>query len=104
MFIEFGLKQIFVDFFITVENLISIILKEVKTFKIGIDMKESLLILHNNNVIDNDMQVFLNQARLFRYRISHRYKEPSREELLEFIDSNSSKFNEVLEVAKEYIK
>ena len=30
IFIEFGLKQIFVDFFITVENLTSMILKELK--------------------------------------------------------------------------
>lgn len=39
IFIEFGLKQIFVDFFITVENLTSMILKELKKYKIGIDMK-----------------------------------------------------------------
>lgn len=33
IFIEFGLKQIFVDFFITVENLTSMILKELKKYK-----------------------------------------------------------------------
>ena len=44
IFIEFGLKQIFVDFFITVENLTSLILKELKQYKIGIDMKTSLAI------------------------------------------------------------
>ena len=50
IFIEFGLKQIFVDYFITVENLTSMILKELKKFKIGIDMKESLSILLQNNI------------------------------------------------------
>ncbi|MEG0133895.1 MAG: hypothetical protein RSA29_15775 [Clostridium sp.] len=37
IFIEFGLKQIFVDFLITVENLTSMILKEFKRFRIGIE-------------------------------------------------------------------
>ncbi|MBC2578815.1 HepT-like ribonuclease domain-containing protein [Clostridium sp. DJ247] len=104
IFIEFGLKQIFADFFITVENLTSMTLKELGEFKIGIDMKNSLLILNNNNIIDSDIYYFLNQARLLRNRIFHRYKQPSREELLEFIDSNIDKFNSVLELAKKYIK
>ena len=88
IFIEFGLKQIFVDFFITVENLTSMILKELKKYKIGIDMKASLIILVENKVIGEETYEFLNGARLLRNRISHRYKEPSREELLEFINDN----------------
>ncbi|GIM28808.1 hypothetical protein CPJCM30710_14740 [Clostridium polyendosporum] len=104
IFIEFGLKQIFVGFFITVESLTSIILKELKEFKIGIDMKDSLSILKNNGVINSEIHVFLNVARLLRNRISHRYKEPSREELLEFIENNNDNFFKVLELAKGYIK
>jgi uncharacterized protein YutE (UPF0331/DUF86 family) len=104
IFIEFGLKQIFVDFFITVEDLTSIILKEIKEFKIGIDMKVALGILKNKTVIGDDIYLFLNEARLLRNRISHRYKEPSRGELLEFINCNINNFNEVLEVAKKYLK
>ena len=76
IFIEFGLKQIFVDFFITVENLTSMILKELKKYKIGIDMKASLIILVENKVIGEETYEFLNGARLLRNRISHRYKEP----------------------------
>lgn len=82
IFIEFGLKQIFVNFFITVENLTSLILKELKKYKIGIDMKESLLILKYRKVIEEDTYEFLDEARLLRNRISHRYKEPSREQLI----------------------
>lgn len=104
IFIEFGLKQIFVDFFITAENLSSMILKELGEFKIGIDMKKSLLILNNNNIIDSELYSFLNQARLLKNRIFHRYKQPSRDELIKFIDSNIDKFNDVLELAKRYIK
>ena len=98
IFIEFGLKQIFVDFFITVENLTSMILKELKKYKIGIDMKASLII------IGEETYEFLNGARLLRNRISHRYKEPSREELLEFINDNINEFEKVLDIAKSYIK
>ena len=103
IFIEFGLKQIFVDFFITVENLTSMILKELKQYKIGIDMKASLLILKNNGVIDEDMLNFLNEQRLLRNRISHRYKEPSKKELLEFINENIKNFDKVLDIAKIYV-
>lgn len=104
LFIEFGLKQIFVDFFIVVENLVSILLKEHKVFKIGIDMKESLRILNKKDIIYEELYLFLNEARMLRNRISHRYKEPSREELIEFINNNIDKFEEVTEVAKKYIK
>lgn len=104
IFIEFGLKQIFVDFFITVENLTSMILKELKKYKIGIDMKASLIILVENKVIGEETYEFLNGARLLRNRISHRYKEQSREELLEFINDNINEFEKVLDIAKSYIK
>ena len=103
IFIEFGLKQIFVDYFITVENLTSMILKELKKYKIGIDMKASLMILLENDIINEEFYIFLNEARLIRNRISHRYKEPSREELLEFISDNINEFEKVLEVTKKYL-
>lgn len=78
IFIEFGLKQIFVGFFITVENFTSMVLKEFKKYRIGIDMKESLNILLVNKVLSEEEFVFLNEARLLTNRISHRYKEPSK--------------------------
>lgn len=104
IFIEFGLKHIFVDFFITVENLTSMILKELNQYKIGIDMKSSLLILKDNCIINNDAYYFLNEARLFRNRISHRYKEASRDELIEFIDMNLNKFDKIIDISKSYLK
>ncbi|MEG2935935.1 MAG: HepT-like ribonuclease domain-containing protein [Clostridium sp.] len=103
IFIEFGLKQIFVDFFITVENLTSMLLKEFKKFKIGIDMKESLKILLEKEVISEEEFIFLNEARLLRNRISHRYKEPSREELLSFISDNINCFDKMIEVARRFL-
>lgn len=101
-FIAFGLKQIFVDFFITVEDFTSMMLKELKQFKVGIDMRQGLEILKDNEVLDEALFTFLSKARLLRNRISHRYKEPSREELLEFIEENSLHFTNTLELIKKY--
>lgn len=103
IFIEFGLKQIFVDFFITIENLTSLILKEFKMYKIGIDMKESLIILKDKKIIEEDTYNFLDEARLLRNRISHRYKEPSREQLVEFVNKNLNIFDKVLNIAKSFL-
>lgn len=103
VFIEFGLKKIFMDFFITVEHLISMLLKENKKFKIGIDMKESLSILNRETLISEEIYLFLNEARLLRNRISHRYKEPTRAELIEFINGNIDKFDKVIVLAKKYL-
>lgn len=103
IFIEFGLKQIFVDFFITVESLTSMLLKEFKRYRIGIDMKESLNILVENKVLSEEEFVFLNEARLLRNRISHRYKEPSKEELLTFINMNTNYFDNIINIALGFL-
>lgn len=103
IFIEFGLKQIFVDFFITVENLTSMLLKEFKRYRIGIDMKESLNILLKNKVLSEEEFIFLNEARLLRNRISHRYKEPSKEELLTFINLNTNYFDNIVNIALGFL-
>jgi len=67
-------------------------------------MKTALGILKNKKIIGDDIYLFLNEARLLRTRISHRYKEPSRVELLEFVNCNINNFNEVLEIAKNYLR
>ena len=79
------------------------LLKEHKKFKIGIDMKQSLLILNKENVIYEELYLFLNEARLLKNRISHRYKEPSTAELIEFINSNIDKFDKIVDIAKKYL-
>jgi len=103
VFIEFGLKQIFVDFFIIIENFTSMVLKELKKYKIGIDMKQSLEILKENSLIDEKIFEFLNLSRLFRNRIYHRYKEPSREELMIFVNENAINFRDTLKIMKSFI-
>ena len=101
-FILYGLKQIFMDFFITVEDFTSIILKELKKYKIGMDMKQGLEILKAQHILDEEMFVFLNKSRLMRNRIAHRYKKLSKEELLTFIEKYRMDFEKVLEIIKQY--
>ena len=103
IFIAYGLKQIFVSFFITVEDFTSIMLKELKKFKVGIDMKQGLEILLQCSIISDQDYEFLNEARLIRNRISHRYKEPTKEELIKFIANNESKMDNVLKSVKKVI-
>lgn len=103
LFMVFGLKQLFVDFFITVEDFTSMMLKEKKRFKIGMDMKGSLDILKEEGIIEDDLYQFLQEARLLRNRIAHRYKEPSREELMDFIQENRHCFDQVLKLVKVYV-
>lgn len=104
IFITYGLKQLFVDFFITVEDFTSIMLKELKQFKIGIDMKQGLSILLDHHVINDANYNFLNEARLIRNRISHKYKEPTKEELLAFVREHESSMDEVLQVLKKVFR
>lgn len=101
IFITYGLKQLVVDFFITVEEFTSIMLKELKKFKIGIDMKQGLSILLENSIITENTYHFLNEARLIRNRISHRYKEPTREELLAFVRKHESSMDDVVAALKQ---
>ena len=80
-----SLRQLFVSYHTILEDLSSILLKELKKFRIGITLHESFVIFKNLNLIDEDTFTFLEKSRLIRNRISHRYKEPSHEDLLNHI-------------------
>lgn len=45
----------------------------------------------------------MNEARLLRNGISHRYKEPSKEELLTFIKMNDNYFDNIINVALGFL-
>ena len=66
-------------------------------------MKESLIILKDKKIIEEDTYNFLDEARLLRNRISHRYKEPSREQLIEFVNKNLNIFDKVLNIGKSFL-
>lgn len=98
-----SLRQLFVSYHTILEDLSSILLKELKKFKIGITLHESFIIFKNLNLIDEDTFTFLEKSRLIRNRISHRYKEPSHEDLLNHIQKYKNEFNIPLNLAKSYL-
>lgn len=99
-----SLRQLFVSFHTILEDFCSIILKELKRFKIGITLSDSLKLLRDNKVIDEGTYIFLEKSRLIRNRISHRYKEPSHEELLAHITKYRDRIDVIIRIAKDYLK
>ena len=97
-----SLRQLFVSFHTILEDFCSIILKELKKFKVGITLSESLSLLRDNNIIDEETFIFLEKSRLLRNRISHRYKEPKHEELFEHIIKDRDKIDAIIGIAKGY--
>lgn len=98
-----SLRQLFVSFHTILEDLCSIILKEINKYKIGITLYESFNIFKESKLIDEETYKFLEKSRLLRNRISHRYKEPTHEDLLAHITIYNNSFNQVLKIAKSYI-
>jgi uncharacterized protein YutE (UPF0331/DUF86 family) len=98
-----SLRQLFVSFHTILEELCSLILKEIKKYKIGISLYDSLVILKDNHIIDGQLFSFLEKSRLLRNRISHRYKEPAHEELYEHIVEHKENFEKIFTIAKKYL-
>lgn len=99
-----SLRQLFVSYHTILEDLSSILLKELKKFKVGITLHESFIIFKDFNLINEDTFIFLEKSRLIRNRISHRYKEPTHEELLKHIKQYKNHFNIPLNLAKPYLQ
>ncbi|MBM7871396.1 uncharacterized protein YutE (UPF0331/DUF86 family) [Clostridium pascui] len=99
-----SLRQLFVSFHTILEDFFSILLKDMKKYKIGISIHESLNILKKDGIINEDIYLFLEKSRLIRNRISHRYKEPKHEELLEHILRYRNNFEDIIRIAKLYIE
>lgn len=99
-----SLRQLFVSFHTILEDFCSIVLKEIKKYRIGITLHESLNILKESGIIKEDTYIFLEKSRLIRNRISHRYKEPKHEELFEHILKYNNNFEDIVEIAKSYVR
>ena len=99
-----SLRQLFVGFHTILEEFASIMLKEIKKYKIGMTLNDSLIVLKDEHILDEELFDFLEKSRLLRNRISHRYKEPDHEELLTHIVKYNSNFNKIIKIAKKYLK
>ncbi len=98
-----SLRQLFVSFHTILEDLCSILIKEINRFKVGMSLSESLKILKEEGILDADTYLFLEKSRLIRNRIAHRYKEPSHEDLLSHIEKNINNLESVVKVASRYL-
>ena len=98
-----SLRQLFISYHTILEDLSSIILKEIKKYRIGITLHESFSIFKEINLIDEDTFIFLEKSTLIRNRILHRYKEPTHEELLSHIKLYNNNFEKLLKLAKTYL-
>ena len=102
--IKSSIKQSFLEYFILIENFTSLCLKELKLYKISDDMEKALKKLYENNVIDEQIFIFLNQYRRYRNRIAHVYKQPSIEEIIQFVKKNRENINQVISIMNDIYK
>lgn len=98
-----SLRQLFVSFHTILEDLCSILLKEINKFKVSMTLSDSLKVLRDEGILDEETYRFLEKSRLIRNRIAHRYKEPSHEDLLSHIEKNRNNLESVVQVASRYI-
>lgn len=98
-----SMRNLFVSFHTILEDFCSIMLKEIKKYKIGITLHESFGILSESGIIDDELRCDLDKSRLIRNRISHRYKEPSNEELINHMKKYKSHFEKIVVIAKKYL-
>lgn len=102
--IKSSIKQSFLEYFILIESFTSLCLKELKLYKINDDMEKSLRKLYESEIITEELFIFLNQYRRYRNRIAHVYKQPSTEEVIEFIQENKQNINAVIEIMTDIYK
>lgn len=102
--IKSSVKQSFLEYFILIESFTSLCLKELKLYRISDDMEKSLKKLHENNIIREEIYIFLNQYRRYRNRIAHVYKQPSVDEIIEFVKNNKLNIEEVINIMTEAYK
>jgi len=86
------------------EEFASIMLKEIKKYKIGMTLNDSLIVLKDEHILDEELFDFLEKSRLLRNRISHRYKEPDHEELMKHILKYKSNFKRIIRIAKKHLR
>ena len=99
-----SIRAYFLDFHILCEDFISISLKELNKFKIGISAIEGMEILKDSSCISDDFFHFYFISRKLRNRLAHRYKLPKDEELLLNLNDNLKSIEELESVIATLLK
>lgn len=99
-----SMRAYFLDFHILCEDFISISLKELNKFKIGISAIEGMEILKDSSCISDDFFYFYFISRKLRNRLAHRYKLPKDEELLLNLNDNLKSIEELESVIATLLK
>ena len=98
-----SLKYKYLSLFIIYEDFISMLLKEHNQYEIGMTIDRGIKKLNETGYLNSKHSDFLHSARLIRNKIGHRYKQPSIESIIEFLDNNKEILLEIQELIKSYL-
>lgn len=99
-----SMRAYFLDFHILCEDFISISLKEINKFKIGISAIDGMEILKKSSYISDKFFDFYFISRRLRNRLAHRYKLPKDEELLLNLKDNLKNIDELEKAIENLLK
>lgn len=99
-----SMRAYFLDFHILCEDFISISLKELNKFKIGISAIDGMEILKNSSYVSDKFFDFYFISRRLRNRLAHRYKLPKDEELLLNLKDNLNNIDELEKAIENLLK
>ena len=98
-----SLKYKYLSLFIIYEDFISMLLKEYNKYEIGMTIDKAIKKLNDSDHLTNNLNDFLHSARLIRNKIGHRYKQPSVESIIIFLDDNEENMSILHELIKKYL-
>ena len=90
-----SMRAYFLDFHILCEDFISISLKELNKFKIGISAIDGMELINKSEYVSEDFFKFYLVSRKLRNRLAHRYKLPKDLELINNLRNNINNINEL---------
>lgn len=90
-----SMRAYFLDFHILCEDFISISLKELNKFKIGISAIDGMELLKDSSYVSEEFFKFYLVSRKLRNRLAHRYKLPKDLELINNLKNNITYINEL---------
>lgn len=98
-----SLKYKYLSLFIIYEDFISMMLKEYNVFEIGMSVDKALKKLNDIGKIDAEQYKYLNSSRIIRNKIGHRYKQPSIEDIITFINENKESRDQFYKFIESYM-